>query len=331
MTKPLKNFLSFICRFGFSALLLWYLSSKIDVQKTVDVLKTADVFRLCCALIIFILLNMVILYRWLIFIRALKLTAETWDVTRYFFIGLFGNLFLPSAVGGDIIKIIGLCQNSTQKPRVVASVLLDRLSGFAGIVIVAIISFMIGYQKINEASLIIPIALMGFGSLTVAAFLFSETIYSFGCRIFNKLPKFKNALMQMHYDIALMKDRKGQGAWAIAISAVNQLILAAVWWLIALALNQDISIIYFFIFVPLICVASSLPSIGGLGVREAGAAYLFTKVGLDPGVAVSVSLINFLFMIFVGLIGGVIYVFTVSSGRLQHHSSNAGEAGNESS
>ena len=61
---------------------------------------------------------------------------------------------------------------------------------------------------------------------------------------------------------------------------------------------------------PLICVASSVPSIGGLGVREAGTAFLLAKVGVDSGVAVSISLINFLFMVLVGLLGALIYWLT---------------------
>jgi len=317
--EKLKNLLSFVFRIALSGLLLWYLFGKIDMKTTGDVLKSANLLYIGCAAFIFVFLNLIILLRWFVFIQALSLTVRVFTVVRYFFIGLFGNLFLPSAIGGDVIKILGLCSESSQKPRVVASVLLDRLSGFAGIVILAIVSAIFGYQYIKGTSVVYMIVFMGTVSLAIACVLFNERIYSFCSSAFNFFPKFKKSLMQMHYDVMLLSERQAEGFAAIGISCVNQIVLAFMWFLIAKALHQDISFIYFLIFVPILCVVSSFPSIGGLGVREAGAAFLFAKVGVDPGVAVSLSLINFLFMIVIGLFGGVIYVFTLSSGRVQHN------------
>lgn len=320
----IKNILNFLLRVTFSVALLWYLFTKIDLEQTADILKTADLFYIAAAALIFLAINWIILFRWYIFIKALDLSASFFQAARFFFIGLFGNLFLPSAIGGDIIKIVGLCKNSSQKPRVVASVLLDRLSGFASIVIVSVCSFILGYKYIQEPSLLLPIGLMAAVSIGFGGFLFNERWYSFGCRIFKALPKLQNSLMSLHYDVMLLKDKKSEGYKAIVLSAVSQIILAFIYYLTAKGLRQDIPLIYFLIFVPIICVASSFPSIGGLGVREAGAAYLFTKVGVSAEIAVSLSLINFLFMVLAGLIGGGIYVVTLSSRRIQHYSPDAG-------
>jgi len=136
--------------------------------------------------------------------------------------------------------------------------------------------------------------------------------------------------MTMHYDIAMLKEshKSKEGGKAILISCVSQMVFAFSYYLVAKALHQDIAMVYFLIFVPIICVASAFPSIGGLGIREVGAAYLFGKIGIESGIAVSLTLINFLFMIAVGLAGGALYVYTLSTGRVQHSSSDAGvEAG----
>ena len=105
----------------------------------------------------------------------------------------------------------------------------------------------------------------------------NETIYEFCCRIFNLFPKVKKWLMDMHYDISLLRDKAKVGTKVIGISCMCQIMLAVVYFLVAKGLHQDISIPYFIIFIPMICVASAFPSIGGLGVREAGAAYLFER------------------------------------------------------
>lgn len=326
MKEKTKNLLNFLGRFGLSGLLLWYLFSKIDVQKTVEVLKTAELKYIFYAGMVFMSIHILLLVRWLVFIRALGLTTKVIDVVRYFFIGLFGNLFLPSAIGGDIIKIVALCKNNDQKPRVVASVLLDRLSGFAAIAIVALCSFVLGYKLINDVTLVVPIVFISGGILSIGAILFNEKIYSFGCRIFNRIPKVKNALMQMHYDIALLKGQKKVGFKTVGIACVCQFLLAIVFFLLAKALHQDVSFLVCLIFVPMICVASSFPSIGGLGVREAAAAYLFAKVGVDSGISVSMALMNGFFMVIIGLLGGLIYVSTISRRRVQCCVSDEGGA-----
>jgi len=325
LSKKTKNFFSFIARIGLSVGLLWYVFSKIDIQKTVELLKSADLGYIILAAVIFMFVNVILLVRWFIFIKALDLTVSFNNVVLHFFYGLFGNLFLPSAVGGDLIKVIGLCKDSTQKPRVVASVLIDRLSGFVSIAIVAIVAFTFGHGLINDNTLLIPIVLMAGGTVAVSGVLFNEKIYEFCCRIFNWLPKVKKALMTMHYDIALLKQahKYQEAVKGVLLSCVSQMIFASTFYFTAKALHQDISLIYFLIFVPMICIAAAFPSIGGLGVREVGAAYLFAKVGVDSGVAVSLSLINFFFMVMVGLVGGFIYVYTLSVGRVQRYSSDA--------
>ena len=129
----------------------------------------------------------------------------------------------------------------------------------------------------------------------------------------------------MHYDIALLKGahKYKEGIKGIALACLCQVIFACTYYFTAKALHQDVPLAPFLVFVPIICVVAAVPSIGGLGVREIGAAYLFAKIGIESGVAVSLSLINFLFMVMVGLVGGFIYVYTLSVGRIQHYSSNA--------
>jgi uncharacterized protein (TIRG00374 family) len=319
-----KSPLSFILRIVLSFGLLAWIFSKIDMAHTCSVIQSADLGYLSWAFFVFFLINLVILLRWYILIRALRLDARLGDVIKWFFIGIFCNLFLPSSVGGDVIKIIGLSKVVQQKPKVFASVVLDRLSGFAGIVIVAAIMFVVGYEHIPDRSVGWSIIIMTLVSLSIAAVLFSHRIYSFCCKLFNRWPSIKESLMNVHYDIALMKGKVGEGLLSILLSCLAQLLLAYVYFVVAKALHQDINFLYFLIFSPLICVATALPSIGGLGVREMGWAFLLSKVGVAQGVAVSISLINFLFMVIVGLIGGAMYVLTFLDRRVQSHQTKSG-------
>ncbi len=320
----LKNLLSFLLRLGVSVGLLAWLFSRMDLKKMWETLRGADAGYMMAAAVIFIAINFMLLWRWNIFIKAMGLNVRTDSVTRWFFIGLFCNLFLPTAIGGDIIKAIGLCRETGQKAKVLASVVLDRLSGFASIVLVASVVFLFGYHLIQDPSILISIAALTALSLSIAAVLFNHALFEFICRIFNGWPTLKEGLLTIQKDISLLKNKKGQGFLAIGISSLNQLILAVMFYWVARALHTEINFVYLLIFSPLVCLMSSIPSIGGLGVREVSWVYLLSKAGVSPDIAVSMSLTSFIFMVAIGLFGGVLYVAQLSPGRIQHHQRNPG-------
>lgn len=325
-----KSPLSLIIRLVLSFGLLAWIFSKIDMAHTWSVIQSADLGYLAWGFCVFFIINLVILMRWYVFITAMRLEAPFKEVTKWFFVGIFCNLFLPTAVGGDVVKCIGLSKVVKEKPKLFASVVLDRLSGFAGIVVVAAIMFFVGSKHIPDRSVGGSIVVMTLVSLTITSILFSHRIYSFFCKVFNRWPSIKETFMRIHYDIALMKGKVGEGLLAILLSCLAQILLAYVCYIIAKALHQDIEFFYFLIFSPLICVATSLPSIGGLGVREMGWVYLLGKVGVAQGVSVSISLINFVFMIIVGLIGGGMYVAAFFDRRVQPHQAKSSVRGKTS-
>jgi len=53
LSEKTKRFLSVFCRFGLSAVLLGYLYTKIDVEKTFEIVKTAKLIYFLYALIVF--------------------------------------------------------------------------------------------------------------------------------------------------------------------------------------------------------------------------------------------------------------------------------------
>ncbi|NTV29277.1 MAG: flippase-like domain-containing protein [Candidatus Omnitrophica bacterium] len=324
MTEKMKDALSFIGRVAISFGLLFWLFKMVNWRDTVEAIRQADPVLIGWAFAIHIFLQFAVLMRWFIFMKALNFKAPIGQVCRYFFIGLFCNLFLPTSIGGDLVKAYGLSRGAGQKPKVYASVVLDRLSGFAGLVVVALVAYFIGGKIIDAPSVIVPIALLTALSLAVGGMLFNKPVYNFFCRVFLKMPRFHKALMDMHADVLLMRGKKRTGIGCIFFSCGVQILSAYMYYLIALALHQQVHLLHFLIFTPIIAAVSFLPSIGGLGFREGGWVYLLGKVGISGGIAMSLSLIGFLFVILVGLAGGVIYVTSFSDRRLQRDPQDAG-------
>ena len=103
---------------------------------------------------------------------------------RWFFIGLFCNLAPISTVGSDVIRGLGLAQETGHKPKIFASIVLDRLSGFAGIVILAAVAFFFGHGIIANKLVIMAIVVMSIVSGAIVIVLFSHRIFSFACKAF---------------------------------------------------------------------------------------------------------------------------------------------------
>ncbi len=317
MKEQMKSALSFFGRFALSGGLLFWLFKNINWVETINAFKSAEWHLLFGAFAVNFLINIICLVRWQIFMQALDLKAPIGSVFRYFFIGLFGNLFLPTSIGGDVVKAIGLSNRVGQKPKVVASILLDRLSGFGGLVVLALTAYVFGHAIIDAPAVIIPVLVLTVLSLSIGLMLFHDQVYEFCCRIFKRVPRLHVALMEMHADVVLMKRRKRTAVGCVAISVLAQVLGAYMYFLIAMALGQKVGFVYFLVFTPIVCAISFLPSIGGLGFREFGWVHFLKLQGVSQGIAMSISLISFFFVIVIGVLGGVLYVTSGPSRRVQ--------------
>ena len=330
MPPKVKETLSFILPCFLSLALLTWLFMTIDYKHIWQAVKGSDMRYMSSAAIIFFLINFLIIWRWRILMKAVGLKARRMTSTWWYFIGLFWNLAPISTLGSDLIKGMGLAKETGHRPKVFASIVLDRLSGFAGIVILAAVAFLFGHGIIANKLVIVAIAAMSLVSGLIVVVLFSHRIFSFACKAFSNWPKAKESLMKLHFDIVLLKGKQRQGWEAIMISIGAQIVLAVEFYLTAKGLHQNISLVYFIIFSPIVCVVTSLPSIGGLGFREISWVYFLPLAGVSKDMAGGLSLINSAFTIINGLLGGLLYVSTFYSGRIQYPQAEPGLQGSAS-
>jgi len=311
MNQRMKEMLSFLMRMTLSAGLLWWLFSRMQNKETlVRLIVSADLRYVVLALVPFGMIHYLLLLRWRVLMSALGLRVPWLNLMRFFFLGLFGNLFLPTAIGGDVIKTVGLCASAREKPKIVASVLLDRLSGYAAVVIVSSLALMAGYRLVSHPVIWLAVGAMAAGLTAIGCVLFHEGLYRFFCRVFHFFPKIRDAVMQMHFDIALLKGRKRALLTAVVIACLGQILLAVTFWALAKALHQEVLFFYFLIFTPLTCLASAFPSIGGLGFREWALDELLKSLGIASGIGVSIGLLDFAFMVLIGVGGWIFFLMT---------------------
>lgn len=320
--KFFKKFFSLFLRLGFSIILLVVLFrfKNIDLKTLMETIRNADKALLGLALFIFFAIYLVCFLRWKMLLKAIKIDLPLRRIITSFSGGVFFNLFLPSTIGGDFARTMDLSAYTKRPREIVATVFLDRLSGYVGLVILVLFSFFFGRRFMqHNREVIISVSVITGILIFVLLVLFNNRLFSMVNRILSSpgAGRLREALKNLHQEIYYFKGNKKVLCENIALSLLAQLLSPLVSYIIALSLGVKINIIYFLIFLPIIGAISLLPiSIGGLGIRENMTVLFFAKAGMSQNAALAMSLLNFLFLIFYGAVGGLIYVLTVHHRRV---------------
>ena len=222
-------------------------------------------------------------------------------------VGLFFNFFFPSAVGGDIMKIYYSYKHSGKKIASTTSVILDRLFGFITMMSMAVIAVSLyGHQlQIPQMRPLI------FTFLTIMFFcvlFFFSKKFANSFRVLKRIipSNSKSAVSEIYHTIYSYKKKSSTLIFCLALSVVAQFFFISMHYLLTHALGIQLSFGLFFILVPIIGIVSMAPSLGGLGVREAGAVYFFSRF-MPSERALALSLLMDLVIYGYSVAGGLIY------------------------
>jgi len=320
--KIFKDISAVLLRVTISALLLFFLFRQVDKKNLFAIIKHAHKPLLLLSFFILFFNYVFLLFRWQMLLKAAKVHLPLKRVIISSAGGHFFNLFLPSTIGGDLVRSIYLSLH-TKKPReIVATVLLDRFSGYIGLVIVALLAVLLGWKLIQEKSILLCIAIITAICAALLLILFNPFIYVKINRLLHspRAGRIRSYIRDLHREMHIFRHHKDIMMDNLILSLLVQIIWPLVNYIIALSLGIKINIAYFFIFIPIVSAITMLPiSIGGLGLRDAMTIYFFTKAGMAKDLAFAMSLLSFSFLSIYGIIGGIIYAFTVRHRRIQHH------------
>lgn len=318
----LKKILPILLRIGISIILLVFLFKQIDEKSLLAVIKNADIGLLLLAAVIYFSAYVFCLFRWEMLLKGAKIYLPLKRVIISFAGGIFFNLFLPSTIGGDFVRSIDLATHTKRPREVVATVLLDRLSGYVGLVIVALLALLFGWKLVEDKSVLLSVAIITGILVVTLLVLFNRFLYSKINQILHSptAGRIREAIKNLHQEIHIFRHHKKIILNNLILSVLIQVVSPVTFYIIALSLGIKIDITYFFVYLPIIGAITLLPiSIGGLGLRDATTVFFFSKAGVSKDLAFAMSLINFSFILVYASIGGLIYVLTVHHRRIQHH------------
>ena len=121
------------------------------------------------------------LYRWKVLLSPIGTAPKTIELVRLLLVGHFLNNFLPSSVGGDVSRGLGLASTGISRAKAAASVVADRLVGIFAIALSSAFGCVVGGLLAPSEGPWTGAALLSLGTaLAVGTLFHPRALASFG-------------------------------------------------------------------------------------------------------------------------------------------------------
>ena len=303
-----------------SAGLLYVLLSRVDLQRLWLVAHAASVPWLLVSLVVYLVSVLISAWRWRLLLHAQHIDLPFGFVTNSFLVATFFNNFLPSNIGGDVVRIRDTARAAGSKTLAATIVLLDRGVGLLGLVFVAAVGASIAAWRSETLGPVGPgvlwlVLLGGIGATTVLL-LVPQTV-ALLLRPLRRIHQEWVGEQIERMTMALGKFRAAPGALARCFlgAIVVQATIVAFYAAVARALAIPIPLAHLAMLVPLSFLVQMLPvSVNGFGVREATFSVYFARLHLPLESAIALSFIGAVAIMLFSTSGAVVYLVRRSHG-----------------
>jgi uncharacterized protein (TIRG00374 family) len=234
-------------------------------------IRKIGVERFAMAIGLMIVSRLMMVGRWYVLMVSSEEKFTFVDGLRLTFAGLFANNFLPSTVGGDVVRLAGAIQAGYDGVVSAASLIVDRLVGMFGMALVLPIGLYRAFQVPNPfVSLTHP------GVPVVTGFLPMSVN-----NVWEKIRDKGKALLKRLFEaVALWARRPRALLSSLIFTIIHMVCFFGILWVLLDGMNDPVpywlisglwSLVYFVTLIPI--------SINGLGVQEVAITFAFSNLG----------------------------------------------------
>ncbi len=280
----LVNLLLFAVAFGLLGLVIHQNRAKIAEVFA----KPVDYRFFGVGMAIYLVALLITFFRWHQLVRAQGLTFSYRDAVRLGFIGNIFNLVIPGAVGGDVIKAAFLCRMQPEKkPQAVASMVLDRILGLLGLILLASVAGAISWRSVDpQVHVLIAIVwgalACGILGLTV---IFSPGLYRPLNRLVAGRGKLEAVVRELEAIGLSYRQALGRVIGLLGVSTFVHGLYVLAFYSASLALFAQLpTLVEHYLMVPLALFTTAVPlPFGALGLSEGISGKLFEMVNQHEG------------------------------------------------
>jgi glycosyltransferase 2 family protein len=296
-----------------SVALLAVLFSRVDGARLLAAARQASAPWLIGALALYAVMVLASAWRWGVLLTAQDIRLPFRTLTSSFLVATFFNNFLPSNIGGDVVRVADTAPAAGSRTLATTVVLLDRGLGLLGLVLIAAIGATAG-SPLADGGPVAAVVL--WGSLCAAAVVIAPAL--FRPHAFARILSPLRALHPTWVDVRIGRltnalSRFGQAPGALAAcffgAVIVQAVLVGFYLAIAHSMRIPIGFTELAVIVPISFIVQMVPlSMNGFGIREATFGFYFNRLGLPLESALLISFMGAALIMVFSLSGAVAYL-----------------------
>lgn len=291
----------------------------VDIKQVGKSISYARIEYILAALFTITCNRIIMGSKWKLLLDAKKIKISLFESTKIYYIANFLGLFLPPTIGTDIVRSYYVTKNNNSTVDTLASIFIERVLGFIALFISAIIGFIIldwtfinvQFDKTKMFALLLSLTIVGTILFVIS---FNKRFKELFLRI-SKLQTKKKVISRVIEKInnfvkSYQTYKHNQKEIVIFLVLTFCEVFTCVLWsyYTAMALNVEISLIYFIAFVPITLVFIRLPiSLDGFGIQESLYVYFLMQVGVSHSLGFTVGFLTHIITIVGILPGGIFY------------------------
>lgn len=280
-----------VLAFGLIAFLLYKEWDQITLS-----LQSVSLGFFLLLLLITICSRLMVCLRWYFLLRGSGVNLPFRQSLEITFVGLFTSNFLPTTVGGDIIRLAAASKITNQPVQIAGSLVMDRLMGILGMVLVSPLG---AYQVITQGALAArpTAAFASFPFLTKPLHWVKEKVLQLLGQTLQVLQTWRSNPRYLVFSLLSTLGHMGFLFLTITLflkqlgSPIDYWLVAGLW-----------SLSYFITLIPI--------SINGLGMQELSITLLYGQIGhVDQHAALLMAVMIRVLQVLVSTPGGILFYF----------------------
>ncbi|WP_456408708.1 lysylphosphatidylglycerol synthase transmembrane domain-containing protein [Caldithrix abyssi] len=308
--RHVQNILKIIISLG----LLGYLVYRAEPARLISVLSNITekdgVAFLVAAFLLMLLAVFFLALRWRVLLKSYGFHLKTSQLFGFYLIGMFFNNFLPTSIGGDIMRIYKLISVTDDRTSAFASVIIERLMGIAATLLMSIFALIYISQQFHDNRLLIVAVVMFLAIMIFFTLILKDRSFNIILKIFDRFTIFKigQKFNKLFEAIHLFQEKRMVLMEVFMLSFISQFFIVSMNYLVAVAFSIPVSFGYLLMVVPISFVLTMLPSINGIGIRDLGFVGLLAQVGISTAEALTLSFLNLIIPMVISTAGGLLFM-----------------------
>lgn len=286
-----------------SVLILLLLLPFVHFHKLVVALRSIPLMLWISLLFGYLATHVIGVMKWRLTLRLSQARLTFAQAARCYFAGLFGTLFLPSIVGGDVVRMGLAFRTERNKAAILLGSLVDRVLDIISLCVVAGIGALLLPGALDARSRRV------FSVLAIACMLGTAGFFALLAIVpWRKLPfKIRRLFARLRRAGRSMASQPPYVLVSLSLGIIVQTNFVALSASIAHACGLNISFQIWLLVWPLAKLFALVPvTLGGIGIREAGLAALLAPFGAPAALAVAAGLSWESIIIAGGLVAGLV-------------------------